>query len=639
MAEYIYKSMGDYFDFCIRYDVTTQSIENNKSTVKIDWGMRKKGATSQTYNLNTQLKAEIGGTSYFDGVVAWDMRSMAVGSYQWFNSETITVTHDSYGDKSLWLYGYINVGSLTNTNPDAVTISGNYALPTIPRKATVTAAPNFNDEANPTITYSNSAGSAVTSLKACISLDGSADDIAYRDISKTGTSYTFNLTEAERNVLRAATTGSNSRSVRFYVQTILGGVTYLSYLEKTLTIVNGTPTLSPTIADIDADMLLLTGDSSKFVRYYSNPSYAVNAVAKKGARISSYKVTCGKVTRTTATGEFYDIDTSKVTFSVTDNRGNTASKVVNLNMINYVKLSCNLDATAPTATGDMAFTISGNCFNGSFGAVNNALTVQYRHKVADGAWGEWTAAAATLSGNTYTAAVNLSGLDYQSAHTLQARAWDSITIVESVEKTVKTTPVFDWGSDDFNVNAPIKINRKTVLRINGNNNNTILSADDAQNGIFLRPNGTGDAAGQAILDTSGNLTLTGGLTANGLEFGANKILWNGTLYMTGSQTIALSEKVSEQAHGIVLLFSPHTGGVGENANFSAHFIPKIYVSLFEGSGVNLSMFTVNFNVCATKYLYINDATIRGNDYNTATGTTNGITYANTRYVLRYVIGV
>ena len=52
--------------------------------------------------------------------------------------------------------------------------------------------------------------------------------------------------------------------------------------------------------------------------------------------------------------------------------------------------------------------------------------------------------------------------------------------------------------------------------------------------------------------------------------------------------------------------------------------------------------TINgtFSAMASKYLYINDTSIVGNDNNNKTGTgASGIVYANNGFVLRYVIGV
>ena len=109
--------------------------------------------------------------------------------------------------------------------------------------AKVTSAPNFNDEQNPTINYSNPAGNRVSSLQACISWTGGAD-IAYRDISKTGSSYTFNFTSAERTALRNSCITANSRKVIFHVRTENGGNKYYSTIEKTLSIVNANPQFS-----------------------------------------------------------------------------------------------------------------------------------------------------------------------------------------------------------------------------------------------------------------------------------------------------------------------------------------------------------------------------------------------------------
>jgi hypothetical protein len=103
----------------------------------------------------------------------------------------------------------------------------------------------------------------------------------------------------------------------------------------------------------------------------------------------------------------------------------------------------------------MALRASGNFFNGSFGAVANTITVQYRHKVQGGEYGDWQAMTATASGNTYTAEADLTGLDYRVAHTFQVQAVDKVRSCASVERTVRTYPLFDWGENDFNFNVPV----------------------------------------------------------------------------------------------------------------------------------------------------------------------------------------
>lgn len=121
-----------------------------------------------------------------------------------------------------------------------------------------------------------------------------------------------------------------------------------------------------------------------------------------------------------------------------------------------------------------------------------------------------------------------------------------------------------------------------------------------------------------------------------------KILWEGVMYMTAGHTVNLSEAVSEQPNGIVLTFSKYdtsTGAASEN-NFNSFFVPKIFITSHKGYGNTFTMMDINFGQICHKYLYINDTYISGHASNNATGTgTSGITYANNKYVLRYVYGV
>ena len=124
--------------------------------------------------------------------------------------------------------------------------------------------------------------------------------------------------------------------------------------------------------------------------------------------------------------------------------------------------------------------------------------------------------------------------------------------------------------------------------------------------------------------------------------GNGRILWTGGYYMTEGHKITLSEKVSDQVSGIVIVFSRYTNGAAADTNFSCHYIPKALVAAKPGVGHLLIMgATPTFELMAAKYLYINDETIAGHASNSLAGisTTTGITYANNAFVMRYVIGV
>jgi len=111
--------------------------------------------------------------------------------------------------------------------------------------------------------------------------------------------------------------------------------------------------------------------------------------------------------------------------------------------------------------------------------------------------------------------------------------------------------------------------------------------------------------------------------------------------MTAGHKIALSQKISEQPNGIVLIFSRYSGGSVQDYHFNHFFVSKDFVKLHAGTGNSFMMTTDgNFSVMACKYLYIHDDLIAGNDVNNASATaTSGITYNNAGFVLRYVIGV
>ena len=129
---------------------------------------------------------------------------------------------------------------------------------------------------------------------------------------------------------------------------------------------------------------------------------------------------------------------------------------------------------------------------------------------------------------------------------------------------------------------------------------------------------------------------------NGVEFaGENKVLWSGGYYMTATHTATLSEAVSAQANGIVLVFSRYSSSTAQNYHFNMHYIPKEQVAMHGGCGHTFLITNDGtFSLFATKYLYIHNTKIVGNDVNNASGTGNcGITYNNSAFVLRYVIGV
>lgn len=114
------------------------------------------------------------------------------------------------------------------------------------------------------------------------------DDIAYRDISKTGTTYTFNLTTAERNTLLNATSGK-TRTVYFYIKTVLAGNTIYTNKAVTFSVVNSNPTIgSIAYQDTNSTITSITQNNQWIVRNKSTLQITLHSLnALKGATLSS----------------------------------------------------------------------------------------------------------------------------------------------------------------------------------------------------------------------------------------------------------------------------------------------------------------------------------------------------------------
>lgn len=444
---------------------TSYSIANNTSEVQAKVYLYRTSSASY-YGGTATISVTVDGTSksvtynpsYPTNIGAGESNAKLAGTFSY------TVGHNSDGKKS----ASMSMSWSANFTPSSGSASGSLTLTTIPRKANLNSAPNFMDDENPTITYTNSAGNSVSSLDACISFTGAKDDIKYRAISKTGTSYTFELTDAEREVLRKATlSGSNKRTVIFYVRTVIGGNTYYSTLDRTFTVANANPTLTATMEDINEATLALTQDSSVVIKDKSLVRITPTATALKDASIT--KITVNGVT---VNGSYIDLaGADKYEVIATDNRGLTgkytfqseSTSIANyFKFINYNSLTLNatFSRKAPT-TGEVKVDYSGNYFNNKFSEnVDNTLSVKYRYKEKNEEWtGEetWYDLSPELKENTFENDETLEQLfDYQTNFTFELKAEDLLSSITITEITVtKGIPIVNWGEDYFNVNGDI----------------------------------------------------------------------------------------------------------------------------------------------------------------------------------------
>lgn len=327
-------------------------------------------------------------------------------------SGSVDLPHNSDGTLNIDISCSFSGGLSSQTTGGSLTAS-NVAITTIPRQATVNSATNFNDEGNPTITYTNSAGNAVTTLQACIALTESSAAsnplISYRDISKTGSSYTFSLTTAEREALRSAMASQNSRNVWFFVKTVISGTTYYSYKIATLSIVNANPLVnSVEYEDTNAQTTLISGNPLVIIRNKSQLAITVgNIWSYKSATLVSMTTTINGITVTTSlsgtheTSVLVDSGTINVssdtnaTIVVTDSRGNTVTYTLPITIWDWV---------IPSAIYNIYrlsnfYTESKIIVDANYSSLdgNNTIDIKYRIKKHEEAtWGAYV----TLQDNT-----------------------------------------------------------------------------------------------------------------------------------------------------------------------------------------------------------------------------------------------
>lgn len=111
---------------------------------------------------------------------------------------------------------------------------------------------------------------------------------------------------------------------------------------------------------------------------------------------------------------------------------------------------------------------------------------------------------------------------------------------------------------------------------------------------------------------------------------AQPVLWEGVYYMSANQTVNLSQTISSQKTGIVLIFGAYSNGTAQHYNHTCYFIPKTFITYWSGDGVMIPM-GGSEGVAGSKYVYVSDDKITGNAQNETTN--------NKKWVLTQVIGV
>ena len=440
-----FDTSNKYIKYKIEVNVNSQSIENNTSniTVKV-WFFR----TNQGYSTfgSGTCYCTINGTNYSQTVTSSQkITSSAIALF----TKTVDVAHDNDGSKSVWVSAYISHNAPLSSSDQGF----NAGLPKIPRAAQFTGADDFNDEQNPKIYFNNPAG-----FRLQLKMEAGGDDylIVRDNLSSPSSPYTFSLTEAERNKLRALCPNSNKLAVRFTVATYMPGSNSPgnhSYGDRTMNITNANPTFTASqlsYQDTKSSIVAITNNNQLIVRNQSTLEVSFKAAtARKSASISKYQIIWNGGSQDKTSAGSYNlgtVDSSKnlnLQVKAIDSRGNSTVISNSVPILDWVLPIVTLSAKRIN-NYENETTLKANVQISSVKKLNAIEILQYRaKKVSESSWSSWT----DFKNNTNTTI----RLDKLSAWDLEVRATDKFGTVTQSLIVPKGIPIMFFDTKKLSV--------------------------------------------------------------------------------------------------------------------------------------------------------------------------------------------
>ena len=665
-------------------------------TLKFNW-VQVSQSTANNYtviNWNLQLVSGSAGEIISTGSKSWSVtvngttysgtNSVAIGNNtsKTLASGQTVIAHNADGSKS-FSYSFSQQFSITfaGVSIGTKTGSGTGALNTIPRATTPTLYSNSVDMGGTVTIYTYAASAAFT------------HDLAYAFAGSdfvtfaTGveSAYYWALPLSLADSIPNATSGTVTiRCTTKNGSTVVGTNTVLLTAKVPTSVV---PTISAVSVSEGA-----TGIAAQFGAYIQTKSklaVAVTAAGARGSTIKSYSTTLlGK----TYNGASWTSDIlaqsgnlSLVT-TVTDSRGRTAQKTTPVTVLAYTTpqitafhgarydANGNPDPDGNRLWASYAYSVA------LLGNKNTAsMKIEYKRSTAT-SWSQLLTSTA-LSANTTAKPTTTFSADYQYDLRITVTDWFG-TVATYGTMLPSGAVILDIKADGKGI-AFFKTSTKDGVEIAGELPGSAIALTTSANlndlttpGFYVIPTATisatisnkpyTDTAQASIrVEQTGNgmvkQILQKATKTDGAVFergydaygwgawsmvysGAGKILWTGSSLLTAGQSVTFSEPMSQQQSGVVLVFSRYTSSTAQDYQYSCHFVPKQLVTAAtaagqSAAGVAVTMATSKFDYIAGKFLRVTETGVNGDETNNASGTTNGITYNNGGFALRYVIGV
>lgn len=496
----------------------SQSNAANSTTLAYTLTLYNGKTSFSGYTIGYRVKIDGVQVAYHDNT--GNQTSMGWNESKLLVSGTTTVVHNDDGNKTV----SVEIEVWTDSNPYLpiyISGSGNVKLTQILRESTISAtdanigAVSMIAVNRKSAAYTHSIRYTFGGLSGYITADGG---VSASEVKLSSTYIGWTLPASFYAQIPAAKSGKCTLTCKTYSGSTQIGSAKTCTLACVASESACAPQVTASVAASDTITPTLTGSGTKLIRYCSDALCTISATARNSATLRQKRIAGQVIDGTSRT--ISAIEADAVTFDATDSRGYTTSVTLPVDLVPYVKLTCRASSARETPTGDKVMLyITGSWYNGSFGAADNTLTLKYK---VDGA-SAWTVVTPTLTGNTYSAQVELTGVSYNETHTLSVAATDKISTVQ-VSGTIKRgVPVFDWGEHDFEFHIPVYFQGQTLEEM------LALSGDAITGVLPISKGGTGAKTQAAALANLKVLPLAGGTMDAGskITHHGNSSAWAG----------------------------------------------------------------------------------------------------------------
>lgn len=436
-------------------------------------------------------------------------------------TKTVTVSHNSNGTGSCNLSGaFVMNGTYRGYSVGTMTVNSTITLPTIPRASglTVPASVNTGSTLSGTISPSSSSFNHKVELK--------IGSTVKQTITLASGTNSFNAT-----IYNSWVPNSTSATISVVLSTYSGS-TFIASTTKNVT-ANVPASVVPSVSGFTA-AIASNGLSGLYVQGKTTTKLTASASAGDGASISSYlysgpDVYISTTSNTITTGAIQTSGTLTYTVLVTDSRGRTASKTVQIYVYPYSSPSIGpVSVQRCDASGNL--TESGTYAKYT---VNSAFSV-----VGDKNTRTVTVAYSSNNGSSYSA---------------------ETTIQATTDGNWTKTGVYGGGAFAL---ASAYILRFTIKDSYGATSTITAPLQSSQRPINIRSNGKGVSIGgmstkdefecsfnadfNKNVNVDGNTTMGGTLTTTGAINSKNNINMGGLNGQTGELVIRFSNPTNSQ---------------------------------------------------------------------------------------------